>query len=70
MLKQNDKMNKFLWAIVPLIAVNLAAWITHLWWSLSGLFSGSMNQINEYVIAILGAFIPPIGIIHGIYLWF
>ena len=55
---------------ITLGLASVAAWITHIYWSLSGLFSGSMNETNEYVVAILGVFLPPIGVVHGVYLWF
>jgi len=55
--------------IVAIIAC-IPAYITHLWWSLSGLFSGSMDQVNEYIIAVVGIFMPPVGAIHGFWLWF
>ena len=56
--------------LITTLLISIAGWVTHLWWSLSGLFTGTMDKTNEYVIAVLGVFIPPIGAIHGIYLWF
>tara|TARA_B100001750_G_scaffold80884_1_gene64280 strand:+ start:2638 stop:2844 length:207 start_codon:yes stop_codon:yes gene_type:complete len=55
-------------AVVGLLG--LSAWLTHLWWSLSGLFSGEMDTLSEIAVALLGIFIPPLGCLHGIYLWF
>jgi hypothetical protein len=48
----------------------IPAYITHLLWSLSGLSDGTLDQVNEYLIAGFGIFMPPIGVIHGYYLWF
>ena len=55
---------------LALIITLIAGWITHLFWSLSGLFTGTMTETSSFVLAILGAFIPPIGAMHGVYLWF
>jgi len=64
-------MNGFLAAGgVLLLLASIPAYLTHLWWSLSGLFTGSMNAVNEYLIAGFGIFMPPIGVLHGFYLWF
>jgi hypothetical protein len=66
---KGENMKLYLF-IIALGIAPIAAWITHIYWSLSGLFTGSMTETSDFVIAVLGAFIPPIGIIHGIYLWF
>lgn len=66
-------MKAILTGIMSAIVVallGLTTWITHLWWSLSGLFTGEMDSLGAIVIALLGIFIPPIGCLHGFYLWF
>ena len=56
------------WVLLGLLA--FASWVTHIWWSLSGLFSGEMDTLSKVVVALLGLFVPPLGCIHGVYLWF
>ncbi|MCH8476059.1 MAG: hypothetical protein LAT55_12630 [Opitutales bacterium] len=47
-------------AIICIIITNAAAWITHVAYSI----------IHEaWVLLVVGAFIVPIGIIHGIMIW-
>lgn len=46
------------------------AWLTHIFWSLHGLFTGQMTELSQITVAVLGAFLPPIGVLHGFYLWF
>ena len=31
---------------------------------------GQLNPTGETILSIIGVFIPPLGIIHGIYTWF
>lgn len=56
--------------ILLFVCIIVLPYISHIWWSLSGLFTGDMDEMREFVIALLGAFIPPIGWVHGLYLWF
>lgn len=45
-------------------------WATHIWWAISTVLGDVPMTINQGVIAVLGAIIPPVGMLHGIYLWF
>jgi len=57
------------------IAVNLfflscfAAWLTHVVWIISMLLLPTIPT-GHIVIGVLGAFMPPIGVIHGFMIWF
>lgn len=55
---------------ILLLLSTIPAYITHIYWSLSMMFAGKMDTINDAVLAILGAIIAPIGAAHGYYLWF
>ena len=56
-------------ALVLILSI-LAAYITHLIWSLGGLFTGGLDTASSIATAVLGTFIPPVGVLHGFYLWF
>jgi len=47
--------------ILVFVATCIAAWITHIF---TCLFAG------KYVLLIAGAFVAPVGVIHGIGIWF
>lgn len=47
-----------------------AAYITHLVWSIKLLMAAAAPVWNQVVLAILGSFVPPVGVIHGLVLWF
>lgn len=49
-------------------AAAIAAWITHLFWSFGILISDDQS-IGQIGLAAVGAFVPEIGAIHGVYLW-
>lgn len=54
-------------------AVTVAAitgWVNHIIWSITTVLGEIPMTINEAVIAVVGAVVPPLGAIHGIYLWF
>ena len=65
-------MDNGFWAMGMLILFlsTIPAYLTHLFWSLHGLFSGTFTETAQYVVACLGAFLPPVGVLHGYYLWF
>ena len=48
----------------------IAGWITHVVWWVMLLMNNEMNTIGQGVLAILGTIVAPIGMIHGIILWF
>lgn len=52
-----------------LFLIPLAAYITHIIWAISTLSSDVAASLGQIVLAAIGLF-PPIGIIHGFYLWF
>lgn len=47
-----------------------AAWVTHIVWIIKALSSDAGATAGQIVLGVLGAFIPPIGVIHGLILWF
>lgn len=59
-------------ALLPfgILLAGIAGWITHIVWSISTLLGDVAMTVNQGAIAIIGAIVPPLGAIHGIYLWF
>ena len=51
-------------AIVLLTIAGIAGWITNVVWTFH------QTEVVPLVLGILGAFVAPIGAIHGVYLWF
>lgn len=48
------------------------AYLTHLIWSISLLVSDAAigTAVGKIVLAVLGVVVPPIGVIHGVMVWF
>ncbi len=57
-------------ASISLCVACFAAWATHIIWIIKALASASGATGGQMVLGVLGAFMPPIGIIHGLILWF
>lgn len=65
-------MNPGLVAIFGIIVLwvgGISAYITHLVWSIKLLMKGT-EVISQMVLAGLGLVVPPVGIVHGVILWF
>jgi len=59
-----------IFGILSLGIITAAAWITHVVWIVKALASSSGATMGQMVLGGLGAFMPPIGVVHGIILWF
>jgi len=55
---------------IAFVLTAIVGWINHVIWSISTVLGSDPMTMNEGVIAIIGTFIPPLGAIHGVYLWF
>ena len=47
-----------------------AAWVTHVIWIIKVLASSAGATAGQMVLGALGAFMPPVGVIHGFMIWF
>ncbi|WP_420406941.1 hypothetical protein [Hoeflea sp.] len=56
-------------SVVAVFVVPAVAWITHLVWIISTLASDGGANGGQMLLGILGTFVPPIGMIHGILIW-
>lgn len=57
---------------VPILLAIAAftAWATHVVWIIKVLASSSGATVGQMVLGALGAFMPPVGMIHGVMIWF
>jgi hypothetical protein len=46
------------------------AWITHIIWVIGKLAGPVGITGGQIALAFLGTFVPPIGVIHGVMIWF
>lgn len=56
-------------AILGFVITVVAAFIRHCWWSLGMLMSDQPLMAGKLILAVLGVVIPPLGVLHGIWLW-
>lgn len=49
---------------------SIAAWLTHVIWSIKLLMAATTPLWNQVVLAVIGALFAPVGVIHGWILWF
>lgn len=57
-------------ASIVLGITSIAGFFTHLFWIFETFMSEAGITFGQFVLAAIGVFLPPIGILHGIYLWF
>lgn len=57
-------------ALVTFVVASAAAWATHVVWVIGKITSGDPVTGGEMALGVLGAFMPPIGVIHGVIIWF
>ena len=58
-------------AMLVTVITLIAAYIRHLWWTATILMNHNDPLIiKQAVIMVVGVVVPPLGIIHGVWLWF
>lgn len=55
--------------ILCLVLAIPAAWFTHVVWVISKLAGAAGVTGGQVLLGLLGTFVPPIGVIHGVMLW-
>lgn len=61
----------YIWLSVILFGVTcFAAWVTHIVWIIGKLAGDAGATVGQMVLGALGAFMPPVGAIHGFMIWF
>jgi hypothetical protein len=56
-------------ATIAIFLTVFAGWITHIVWVIKLLMNGEPTM-GHVALAVIGAIAPPVGAIHGVYLWF
>lgn len=56
--------------IISLWFTAAAAYLTHLVWAVSTLMSEHAATAGQIVLSIAGTLLPPLGLLHGVVLWF
>lgn len=56
--------------MVALFFAGIAAWATHVVWVISKLASDTGATAGQIVLGAVGAFMPPVGVVHGFMIWF
>jgi hypothetical protein len=51
------------------ILTPIIAWATHLVWIIGALASDSGATTGQIVLGCIGAFMPPVGVVHGVMIW-
>ena len=46
-----------------------AAWATHVIWIIKTLASDKGATVGQMFLGVLGSFIPPVGVVHGVLIW-
>lgn len=57
-------------AYVGIIFGCIAAWLTHVIWIVKALASDAGATAGQIALGVIGAFMPPVGVIHGVIIWF
>lgn len=53
-----------------LAAACFFAWVTHVIWVIGKLASDAGATAGQIVLGAVGAFMPPVGVVHGFMIWF
>lgn len=53
-----------------IIFATIAGYITHLFWAFETLMNDVGVTAGQFFLIVIGTFMPPIGVIHGFFLWF
>lgn len=56
--------------VLALFLTAIAAFLRHCWWTLTLFMSDAPLTAGKAGIAILGIVMPPLGALHGVWLWF
>lgn len=55
--------------ILFMFAALVAAWGTHIFWTIKTLASPAGATVGQAALGIIGAIMPPVGVLHGIAIW-
>ena len=56
-------------AIITVVIGTICAWVTHVVWIIGALASDVGATGGQMLLGAIGAFMPPVGVIHGVLIW-
>ena len=56
--------------VITLFLTGIVGYANHFIWVCFMLFTNQIDTASEILLSILGTFIPPLGVVHGLYLFF
>jgi len=65
-----DADEKVAVTLLFLVIAGVSAWVTHIVWVIGKITGSGPVTGGEMAIGVVGAFMPPIGAIHGVIIWF
>lgn len=69
-MKSISNSSSDLWIFGLIFALaSIAAWITHIVWVIQTLASDKGATLGQMALGAIGAFMPPVGVIHGVMIW-
>lgn len=48
----------------------IVAWLTHIYVAIQALVSDAAVSVGYGILLAVGAFMPPVGVVHGVGIWF
>ena len=58
-----------IFALLSFFAICIVAWATHIIWIIASLSSDAWTW-GHIALGAIGAFMPPVGVVHGFMIWF
>ncbi len=68
--RTNEMPAAIAFSILGFIFTMICAFINHIIWTISILMNNDPLTVKQGVIMVIGILAPPLGAIHGVYLWF
>lgn len=65
------RIESTVWLSMILFGItSFAAWVTHIVWVIGKLAGDTGATMGQMALGAIGAFMPPVGAIHGVMIWF
>ena len=66
---KNDMSLSAAFGVLGFILASFAAYLTHIVWVISTLTGEAAVTTAQIVMSLLGTFVAPVGVIHGVMIW-
>lgn len=61
--------NKVIYAEIAFFIACIGAWVRHVVWVIQTLASDKGATFGQMALGAIGAFMPPVGVVHGFMIW-